>query len=108
MSPLAPYRKAIGTFIGALITGLTWVIATDADPTDWRTWAQMCLFLLVAAATFVSPANAEPAPAPIVVAPLPGMSPGGVTTWTTPGGTTMTYPTASSSIAATQPGSDAS
>lgn len=71
-SRLAAYRKLIGTLIGGLITGLTWIVATDADPSDWRTWAQFALFLLVATATFFSPANEPPAPPP---APGPEVAP---------------------------------
>jgi hypothetical protein len=68
MSVLSPYRKFIGTLIGAVITGLTWIIATNANPADWHTWAQFALFLLPAVATYFSPPNAD-APAPAPVAP---------------------------------------
>lgn len=57
-SPLAPYRKAVGTLITGLIAGLTWIIGTGANPADWRTWAQFALFLLIAAGTYLSPPNA--------------------------------------------------
>jgi hypothetical protein len=63
MSALSPYRKLVGTLIGGVVTGLTWVIATGADPADWQTWAQFSLFILPALATYLSPANVAAAPA---------------------------------------------
>jgi len=76
MSPLAPYRKLVGALIGGIITGLTWVIAVNADPSDWRTWAQFALFLLPALATYFSPPNADQPAAPVApVAPEPVPAP---------------------------------